>query len=229
MAKRFRSASFWFALILVVCIAAPSSATLWYPSPQPPRVVPGQRWHALFDLEPRTTYTYTLTAYRRGRVSLEGELNLVRTGDEIRVWYTLGRKSGGGSSGNDPTALAGALLLSALQPGQALTLTEVQLLAAPFQFVNWYDLFANGNFSSTVVWETFGHPASTRFQITRSPGWFDKTYEGRVCSGSKTLLEMRIDLDVPLPLHVVTYSDDGDWQFVAELVTPRSTPGFILR
>lgn len=222
MNQRFSVTRLFIILMLAVVIVSPEAVAFWNSPPvvTPPRGPAAERWSTLFSLDRTETYTYRLTAFRRGRYSFDGELNVALSGSVLHYWYNVGKMSARGTSTYDPQALAGGILISAFTGSPALDWPEMQLLATPFHFVEWFDQFKGANYAHTVVWEEFTQPA-TRLQVSRR-GWFnDSVFDGVVRRGRDTLLELEIDLHRPLPVKSVVVN--GDWRFEAELVSNVST------
>lgn len=212
-------------LILIVLVFFVFSATgLAAPPPWTPpgRSLLGQQvWWAMFDLEQGTTYTYHLEAVNRNRVSVRGQLSFTLLADgTIRFWYDVGAISGHGTAPADPQALSGAVLLSAMSQAGRANVETLQLLAAPFYWVNWLDQLYNARFRNGIVWEEFTSPP-TRFeaQQTRS---FGTAYEGKFTVGRETVARMWLDLWEPLPEHIVVF--DGRWEFSAQLTSVPQGP-----
>ncbi len=182
----------------------------------------GEVWTDLFDLEPGTTYTYTIrTDSERGerhRDDVRGELNLWRSpgrSDEIRFWYTIDGVRGNGTAPSDPSALVGAVLLSGLTGPQALSQEGLRALATPFAWIQWFDLFETSEFRRGTVWEVLQQPP-LRFTAQRTGG--RSQYSGEVMYGRETMLHLRIDLRRPLPSEVT--SRIAGRRYTAELADP---------
>lgn len=205
-------------LIIVLCILAALGPGASIALAHPQRPPYAERWTEGFRLEPGVTYTYALRSgdkYPTGqRFAERGTLNLwVSPGgaDEIRFWYTVDGIHKNGVAPNDPHALVGALLLSALVGTDPLATDAVRLIATPFQWVHWADLFLESDFRGGIVWEVYQHPP-IRFSANRQGG---DTYSGEVTMGRETVLELRLQLTQPLPQRVV--SRHGRNAYVAEL------------
>lgn len=170
---------------------------------------PGDKWTGVFRLEPGVTYTYVLSAAERGRPVLRfeerGRLNIWLApggSQEIRFSYTVGGVQRSGTAPNNPHALAGAVLLSALTGPNPLPENALRLLSTSLQWIQWADLFTESTlFRNGTVWEVYQNPP-LRFTATRRA---NETYEGQVTLGRETLLELRIKLSEPLPERAVSY------------------------
>lgn len=210
---------FIILLAFVVLLATPVAAFEWEASINW-RWYPEARWDDLFDLESGTTYIYDLTAYRWGRAALDGELRLERSGSQMRITYSVGKTTGRAVTASDPQAIVGGLMLAAMTGSDALSYEALELLVTPLKFVQWLDSFADARFRDGRVWEEFAQPP-VRFEAREVRRWDQSAYEGEVRRGSQTVLSMSIDLDQPLPLRVESTS--GEWRFVAELRSQRSS------
>lgn len=210
--------------LLVLACALPAVASSWSVNVSVGRWPQPARWSNVFALERDITYTYVLTAYRWGWESVTGELNMTRTGSNVRMSYRVGSASGSVTTAYDPEAMVGALLLDALTH-TSIDYAGVQLLATPFKFTPWLEHFEEASFRSGRVWEISGQPP-LRFEA-QPVGWReDNEWTGQIRRGSNTLLSMEIDLYEPLPTYLETR--DGDYRFSAELRVQR-TPVRILR
>lgn len=173
----------------------------------PPRPVdPGVTWTTVFRLEPGVTYTYVLegatTGGRHGRRGPRGELNLVRSHgfvDEIRFWYEIDGVRGSGTAAADARSVTGAVLLSALTAPESLSLDALRVLATPFHWVQWYELFAESTFRDGLVWQVFEHPPQ-RFTAERRGRSLE--FSGQVTVGRDVVALITVDTSRPLPLTV---------------------------
>lgn len=205
--------------MLLLSVTAMAAPPLWTP---PGRALGQQIWLGMFDLEPGVTYTYDLRGTHWSRGTIRGELSFTSiAGGSVRFWYDIDGWSGRGTAAADPQALAGAVLLSAIsQPGPRDTET-LQLLAAPFYWVNWVDHFYDARFRDGSVWEEYTSPP-TRFEAKQSRGAFSTVYEGQIVVGRETVARLWLDLWEPLPERVVVF--DGRWEFSAQLGNTSQRP-----
>lgn len=205
--------------LLVFSTTALAAPPPWTP---PGRALGQQVWWGMFDLEQGTTYSYDLRATNWNRVSVRGELSFTPLADgSIRFWYDVGEISGHGTAPADPQALAGAVLLSAMAQAGRANVETLQLLAAPFYWVNWTDQFYDARFRNGIVWEEFTSPP-TRFEAKPTRGAFSTTYEGQITVGRETVARLWLDLWEPLPERIVVL--DGRWEFSAQLTSVPQRP-----
>lgn len=215
-----RRSMVWALLgLLVISATAMAAPPPWTP---PGRALGQQAWWGMFDLEQGTTYTYDLRGTNWSRGTIRGELSFTPTyGDSVRFWYDVNGIRGQGTAAADPQALAGAVLLSAVMQAGNTDVETLQLLAAPFYWVNWVDLFYDARFRNGTVWEEFTSPP-TRFEAKPTRGAFSTTYEGQIVVGRDTVARLWLDLWEPLPERVVVM--DGRWEFSAQLTNASQRP-----
>lgn len=143
-----------------------------------------------------------------------GELNFTWIRDEIRFWFEVDGVRANGTAPNDIRALAGAVLVAALTGPEPLTPEAARLLATPFQWIQWYDLFAESTFRTGLVWQVSQHPPH---RLTAGLYSGRHVYWAELTRGRDAILEMGIDLREPLPWDVIAY--DGWDVYRAQLVS----------
>lgn len=205
--------------LMVLSATAMAAPPPWTP---PGRSIGQQVWWAMFDLEQGTTYTYDLRGTSWNRGAIRGELSFSPTyGGSVRFSYNVNGISGQGTAPADPQALAGAVLLSAVSRSGNVDVETLQLLAAPFYWVNWVDQFYDARFRNGIVWEEFTSPP-TRFEAKQTFGAFSTSYEGQFIVGRDTVARLWLDLWEPLPERIVVM--DGRWEFSAQLMNASQRP-----
>lgn len=177
-------------------------------------------WRALFKLANRTDYTYKLTARQYGRVLASGEFTLRRRGNTLYYTLTSGHSKEEGDVSYDAQALAGAVLLSAIDPTQSFSEAEQHMVMTPVMFIRWYSQFEQADFGNYFVWEQGARP-TVRFVAERHGWGADAVYYGSLQQDWRTVLTLRIDLREPLPLYIA-FEKDGR-RYEAQLVTDKTS------
>lgn len=148
-----------------------------------------------------------------------GEINFNLARDEIRFWFEVDGVRGTGTAPKDVRALAGAVLVAALTGPEPISQEGMRLLATAFQWVQWYDLFADATFRHGLVWQVSQHPPH---RLTAAPYSGRHVYWAELTRGRDVILELGIDLREPLPWDIIAV--DGWDVYRAELVST-SGPG----
>lgn len=179
-------------------------------------------WAQVFNMLPGVTYTYKLeysTIPDRGWPApgrgnrIQGELNMTRVGgkDEIQFSFNVGGVRGGGTVPYDIHALAGGVFVAAMTSPKTPSLEALQLLATPFYWVEWYDLFTKSNFRNGLVWQTYDNPPY-RFNATSVNGWW--SYNGRLTRGRDVVMDLAIDVHDPWPSEITVYGERSQFKAV---------------
>lgn len=187
----------------------------------------GGGWYSMLRFDTPATYEYELTRRGSGR-TVRGTLR-------IQVSRFMGSNSLSLSYEVDGKRDSVRLQQMAATPGEALMAAlltsssrwderDVRLLWTPFVFTRWAAELADTHWRTGVAWTTRS-AATEEFRIDRMVR--DRpdgtVYRGRLERNGKTVLEMDVNLSLPLPEYV-NWIDASGTRYEAELVQERRTP-----